>query len=87
MPTKETVSQTESKMKKALDALHDEPHRAVRRAQQPMNHRDGANFIYVVGSRVFEFVVLDREETHQAFGRGGGVVNEFERAFLSDAQR
>jgi hypothetical protein len=70
----------------AFQALHDQAHGAVRRAQEAVNERDGANAIHIVGPRLFDLVVFDGDEGDHPRSAGRGFVYQFDRARLSDVE-
>ena len=70
----------------ALDALDEDPQRAVRDANQLVDDRGGADVVEIVEAGRVGLLVLHRHEREQALA-GGDVVDQLDRALLADRER
>ena len=70
----------------ALDALDEDPQRAVRDANQLVDDRGGADVEEIVEARRVGLLVLHRHEREQALA-GRDVVDQLDRPLLADRER
>ena len=70
----------------ALDALDEDPQRAVGNADQLVDDRCGSDVVEILEPRRLDVLVLHRHEREQAL-TGRDVVDQLDRALLADRER